>query len=304
MIFLVLPAIVFASVVGIVMYVYYEAEVTYRRKEIMQRLGDSTVNAEDRFKTPLQRALLALGTVIAPKKQAEIDRISMMLNYAGYRSSGAFRLYHGLRLGLAILAGGGSFVVLAVAGGISLRTVVVVYIMLTAGYFAPLLVLKWRVIARRRSIFRELPDTLDVLLICINAGLSFDRALFRVSRELRSIAPVLSREFEQYFYEVESGFPKHQALSNLSNRNGSESLTSTVNVLIQSSRFGTNISHALSVRADSMRTERRQIAEEKGAKISAKLVFPTVLLIMPAFLLIVLGPAAIRLFDSFDWSLF
>ena len=131
----------------------------------------------------------------------------------------------------------------------------------------------------------------------MNAGLSFDRSLLRVSQELAYLAPTLSKEFERYFFEVESGLPQQEALMNLANRNQVNSLTKVTQVLIQSARFGTDITSALRIHADSMRMERRQIAEEKAAKVSTKLVFPTVLFIMPALMLIVLGPASIRLIE-------
>ena len=157
--------------------------------------------------------------------------------------------------------------------GLSLQGLAMGYAFLVVGHFAPRWYLAQKVKRRRREIFRELPDALDILLICIHAGLSFDRALIRVSGELKHIAPALSTEFEIYFYEVESGIPREQALAKLAQRNEEDSLTAVVNVLAQSVRFGTDIAEALRVYTESLRVERRQIAEEKRRKASRKTSF-------------------------------
>ena len=122
-------------------------------------------------------------------------------------------------------------------------------------------------------------------------------ALLRVSEELGEIAPVLSKEFAHYFYETQTGIPREQALTNLKERNGEQGLKSVTDVFIQSVKFGTDIAKPLRVHSDALRTERRQLAEEKGAKISAKLTLPLMLLVLPALLIVVVGPAVINIIE-------
>jgi len=168
---------------------------------------------------------------------------------------------------------------------------------LAAGYYLPAAVLRRQASARSRKIRQELPDVLDLLKICIEAGLSLDSALFRVGRDLKDIAPVLSRELAQYFLEIQSGLPRKEVLSSLAERNQVNALSGVVNVLIQSSRLGTDIAEALEVYSASLRTERMQAAQEQGAKVSTKLTFPMIFLILPALLIVILGPAMINMLD-------
>jgi tight adherence protein C len=175
------------------------------------------------------------------------------------------------------------------------------YLGAAAGYFLPNFFLRAAVKFRKEKVFRELPDALDLSLVCLDAGLSFNKGLERVSKELRGLTPILSEEFGHYFYEVESGLSRLTALDNLAKRNGVEPLTSVMNVLIQSARLGTDIVEALRVYSESLRTERMQIAEEKAAKISTKMTIPMVLFILPALILVVTGPALIRLIQGFKF---
>ena len=138
---------------------------------------------------------------------------------------------------------------------------------------------------------------LDLLRICLEAGLSLDSALNRVSRELKGVAPVLSRELGQYSLEIRTGLPRRRVLLNMAQRNQVESLTGVINVLIQSSRFGTDVLEALRVYSQSLREERMQMAEERGNKIPTRMAFPLILLLLP-LLVVIMGPALIRLFEN------
>jgi tight adherence protein C len=240
------------------------------------------------------RILHKMGTLMIPKKDKEKQNIRRKLCRAGYRFESVLSVFYGLRVFSALMTG---LCLLLLSRELNTRTLVLCYGGLLIGYNIPFWILQWKEKQRVQSIFRELPDALDMVIVCMNAGFNFDRALYRVSQELNLIAPVLSKEFERYFYEVESGYPVHDALQNLINRNEVEELTSIIQVLIQSSRFGTDIIQALRIHAEGLRTKRRQMAEEKAAKVSVKLVFPTILFIMPAMMLIILGPTGIRLIE-------
>ena len=291
-----IPVLIFGTVAGLVLAVFFHSETAYQKTLLLSRLLPLSQGRGDRYsKVAVLRFFYLVGERIVPDQADKRAEVAKKLARAGFKRPNLLEIYYGLRvtcsliLLLVVMAGFGWF------RGMSGQTMIMAVGGLGFGYFAPLWLLNHHERQRASKIFRELPDTLDVLIICMNAGLSFDRSLFRVSQELEYIAPTLSKEFERYFFEVESGLPQQEALMNLADRNKVDALTSVTQVLTQSARFGTDITHALRIHADGLRTERRQIAEEKAAKVSTKLVFPTVLFIMPALMLVVLGPASIRL---------
>jgi len=296
----IMAGITFLMVCAGSMSLYTWYEMRRRRALIARRLfGDDP--AANRLRSPeaplqWQRIARQLGMVALPKNESELVDIRRLLVWAGFRGDQAPVYYFGCKLGLALVLGG-LYLMVMVAAGATPRILLFTFFPLAAGYYLPGVLLKLAVTRRRQRIFKELPDALDLLLICIDAGLSFDMALYRISRELAHICPVLSAEFGQYFLEIKSGLPRKAVLQNLAARNGSDSLTSVVNVLLQSARFGTDIAEALRVYIRSMRTERRQTAEEKGAKISTQLTFPMVVLILPALLIVILGPAVINILE-------
>lgn len=297
----ILPIITFivVSALGICASLFYEAKRKRRwiaeRFHVSGRKGRKPDSA-----TLFMRALLALGSRTAPSNERELSQIRKELSYAGYRHASAPHLYFGVRtflsLSLAIL----SVLSLALFGSIDLRNLLLTVFPAAIGYYLPQIILKSKIKARNKKIFRELPDTLDLLVICTEAGLGFEMALFRVSKELKDVAPVLSREFAQYFFETRGGVARNEALANLKNRNDSAGLESVIDVVIQSMRFGTDVAEALRVHSEAMRTERQQIAEEKGAKIAVKLTLPLVLLVLPALLIIILGPAVLKMVAYFS----
>ena len=293
--------ITFLLITGSVMYCYYYLEEKYKRSVIMKRLFGSRAAAgayeKKRMNADFKEILTSFGLVAMPKREEEVAGIRKLLGYAGYRFHSAVVIFFGLKLLLALVCGGLYLFVAILSGKLELRGLLFVFFPVAAGYYLPVFFLKHKVVARHRKIFRELPDVLDLLLICMEAGLSFDMALYRVSKELSSIAPVLSYELGRYFLEIKGGLPRKQVLTNLADRNGEKNLVSVVHVLIQSANFGTDIAETIKVYSDSLRTERKQLAEERGAKISTKLTFPTILLILPALMLIVLGPAIINLME-------
>jgi tight adherence protein C len=278
-------------------------EEKYWRRILARRLLGKSADAEKIEKrTALywQGAVKKLGLVITPKKERDVDSIKMLLSYAGYRNPDAPAIYYGLRAWFAI--GLALFFMLAIFlnGEYSFNIFLMSFVPAAFGYYLPALFIRIKAKSRQNEIFKELPDALDLVLICLEAGLGFDAALFRVSRELSIVSPVLSEEFSQYFLEIQTGLPRRIVLKNLSDRNGVKVLSSVVNVLLQSAKLGTDVAHALQTYIQSMRTERKQTAEEKGGKISTKLVFPLVLFILPALFVIVLSPAVINVLKTLN----
>jgi tight adherence protein C len=167
------------------------------------------------------------------------------------------------------------------------------------GWIAPAFYVGNRVKARQSEIQRALPDALDMLVVCVEAGLGLNQALVRVAEEVDRVSPVLSEQLVMVNLEIRAGTGREEALRRLADRTGVPEVSSLVSMLIQTDRFGTSVAHTLRVQSSSLRTKRRQRAEEAAAKTAIKLVFPLVLFIFPALFVIILGPATITIFDTF-----
>ena len=168
------------------------------------------------------------------------------------------------------------------------------------GYFLPDLLLHWQLDRRQRALFRAFPDALDLLRICVQAGLGLDAAIDRVGREMRLASPVLSEEWRLTGLELRAGASRAQTLRHLAERVGLPDIDALVTMLIQADRFGTRMAEALQVHADALRTQRRLRAEEAAAKLPVKLLIPLVLCIFPALLTVMLGPVGISLYHHFS----
>jgi tight adherence protein C len=163
------------------------------------------------------------------------------------------------------------------------------------GYFVPRFLLKRAVAERQRRIRLALPDALDLTVICVEAGLPLDQAMTRVGEDLGYAHPDLSQEFHLFNLETRAGKPRAEALRNLSARTGVEDIRALVATLVQTDRFGTSVAQALRVHSDSLRTERRQRAEEQAAKTTVKMIIPLVLFVLPSLIFVTVGPAVIQL---------
>ena len=166
------------------------------------------------------------------------------------------------------------------------------------GYVLPTFMVRRRISKRQREMQKALPDALDLLVVCVEAGLGLNQALVRVSQEIDRVSPVLSEQLALVNLEIRAGTPRDDAFRNLGDRTGLQDIKSLMAMLIQTDRFGTSVAQALRTHADTMRTKRRQRAEEAAAKTTIKLVFPLVLLIFPALYVIILGPALIQILES------
>jgi tight adherence protein C len=168
-------------------------------------------------------------------------------------------------------------------------------VVFTAGgmFFLPDTILFWLGKKRKEAIFLGLPDALDLMVVCVEAGLGLDQAMRKVAEEMKKSYRVISDEFNLCNLQLQMGRAKHQVLQELGSRSGVDDLKSLASILIQADKFGSSIAQALRVQSDSMRTRRRQLAEEKAAKTAVKLIFPLVLFIFPGIFVVLVGPAAI-----------
>jgi len=236
----------------------------------------------------IEQALDPLSKAI-PLSPGEVSRTRKWLIQAGYRDPRHITLYTGSRLAAALFG----FGLVAVASGLNSPALL---ISVTAfGFFLPRFVLKRLIQSRQQRIKIGLPDALDLTVICVEAGLALDQALMRVGQDLHHAHPELSEEFHLVNLEMKAGKPRAEALRNLVDRTGVDDIRSLVGTLIQTDRFGTSVAQALRVHSDSLRTERRQRAEEQAAKTTIKMVIPLVLFVLPSIIFVTLGPAVIQL---------
>ncbi len=266
--------------------------------ERLQGIGVQDQGKHGKMEKQLEKAMSSLSRLTAPKEQQKVTGLRKTLSYAGYRSSKAPMFFFGMKAAGALLLEGLG-VAYSLAGAQNLLNVIITVGGGTAlGLYAPNLWL--RIVTNRRNdaLNKTLPNALDLLIVCVEAGLGLNMALKRVGEEIEHTAPKLAKELALVSLEMNTGIPYQKALGNLGERNSLEDLRGLATVLIQADRFGTSIAQALRISADTIRTRRRQAAEEKAAKTTVKLTFPLVLFILPATFLIVIGPGVIKIIDS------
>ena len=163
------------------------------------------------------------------------------------------------------------------------------------GWTVPPFYVRYRISKRQKEIVRALPDALDMMVVCVEAGLALNQALLRVSEEIVNVSPLMGEQLALVNLEIRAGTAREEALRNLADRTGVADIRALVAMLIQTDRFGTSIATALRVHADTLRSKRRQRAEEAAAKTTIKLIFPLVFFVFPAMFVVILGPALIQI---------
>jgi tight adherence protein C len=253
----------------------------------------------------LQR-LVALAATLglkwggAPSTEGEISHRRRLFLQAGFRREHALAAFVGFKLmGAALFAGGGIlWRVAARPGAPAVAVLLVIVGAALFGWYLPDIVLRLRIMHRQELMMDGFPDALDLMVVCVEAGMGLDAALTRVGEEMRLRSRTLSDEFRLLSLELRAGKMRRDALHNLAARTGLEEISSFVSLLVQTDRFGTSVAQALRVHSDSMRIKRSQRAEEIAAKLPVKLVFPLVLFIFPSIFVVVVGPAIIKLYRS------
>ena len=225
-----------------------------------------------------------------PKSPEELSRVRLALTQAGCREPRHVQMYFGIR-GLMLLVGVG----IMAATGLLTRAPAWGVVVVGVTYVVPRFVLKRMIAKRQMDVKLALPDALDLAVICLEAGLSIDQSFVRVANELQSVHPALGDELRLMNLELRAGKPRIEAFRNLAGRTGVDDIRALVAVLVQTDRFGTSIGQALRTHADSLRTERRQRAEEQAAKTGIKMTPVLALFIFPTILIVVLGPVAVGL---------
>lgn len=275
-----------------------------RLKELDEPRGASSVmtiehspvaNFAERIADPISRLL--------PPSAATAKKLQKQLMQAGFRSHSAPAVYRATQF-LLTLALPGTLILVWMALGrpLSGATVPVVFA-LVAGFILPRFVLNRLMASRQLKITWGLADALDLMVITMEAGLGLNAAMLKVCEELRDVHPEISKEFELANLEIRVGRERSEALRNLADRSGVEDLNSLVGMLIQADRFGTSIARAVRVYSDSLRTKRRQRAEQAAQKAAFKLLLPLGGLLFPTMFIVILGPALLNIADMLGGGL-
>ncbi|HEU0078659.1 MAG TPA: type II secretion system F family protein [Longimicrobiaceae bacterium] len=230
------------------------------------------------------------------KRRVDNSETRLRLVQAGFRGPNAVAMYWGIRIALPLAMG--SFTAM-LAPLVGTKVLLLVFWPAAIGYVLPSFYVGGRARKRMAEIRLALPDALDALVVCVEAGLGLNAALVRVSDEIAHISRLLSDELAMVNLEIRAGTPREEAMHNLAERTGVDDVRSLVAMLIQTERFGTSIAQALRVHADTLRTKRRQRAEEAAAKTAIKMLFPLVFFIFPAMFTVLLGPAFMQIGDAF-----
>lgn len=248
-------------------------------------------------KDKLHSLLTRLGEANKPSNESEVSAIRDQLVSAGYRHAQAPVLFMGSKLFFGILALAIMiFLPAKMLGFPSVAAQIMFYVgAASAGYFLPMFWIRYAISARKDKLLKAFPDALDLMVVCVEAGLGLDAAIARVGSEIRFAHPELAEEFHLVSLELRTGLSRTEALKNLSRRIDLEEVGSLVALLVQTDKFGTSIGQALRVHSDSMRVHRQLRAEELAAKLPVKLLFPLVFFIFPSLFVVVVGPAAIKI---------
>jgi tight adherence protein C len=300
-----LVAVLVACTVGLLTVVMAQlvptrpAAVSRRLVELQQMSFDplSTVQRRER-QTRRERweALLQDIGRRVEERRSDNSEMRMRLIQAGFRGPNALAVYWGVRLALPAAMLGVVLMLVPLAGP---KLLLVALWPAAIGYILPSFYLGSRTRRRQAEIQLALPDALDALVVCVEAGLGLNAAIVRVSEEIRHVSTLLSAELAMVNLEIRAGTPREEAMHNLAERTGVEDVRSLVTMLIQTERFGTSIAQALRVHSDTLRTKRRQRAEEAAAKTAIKMLFPLVFFIFPAMFTVLLGPAFMQIADAF-----
>lgn len=304
----IIPLLVFG---GIVMGIWAVLSmISNRNSKAMDRLArlsrpQSLAEIEDPSRrgsnekfAGLMEAAKSLATPLMPQTELEQNALKQKLANAGFRSDTAVAVYSGIRLaclGIFFLL---SLAIFVPGRPMTFKTFQWVIIFTGIGFYLPSIVLWWLRRKRQEEIFLTLPDALDLLVVCVESGLGLDAAMRKVCDEMSGHAKVMCEELSLANFQLQMGRPRREVLHDLGVRTGVDDVRSLAAILIQADRFGSSIAQALRVQSDSMRTRRKQIAEEKAAKTAVQLLFPLILFIFPGIFVVLVGPAAINIMET------
>lgn len=256
---------------------------------------DTAMKKQDAMTRLLAKASPALSKPLQPQNEAEVGKLKERLQHAGFRHESAPQMFLALKFGALLcglfVSGAGALLLTEMNQKNIMAAISVAGVM----FYLPDLVLYFLGKSRKEQIFLGLPDALDLMVVCVEAGLGLDQAMRKVADEMKRTYPIISEEFNLANFQLQVGKSRSDVLHELGDRSGVEDLRQLAAILIQADKFGSSVAQALRVQSESMRTRRRQLAEEKAAKTAVKLIFPLVIFIFPGIFVILVGPAAITM---------
>ncbi len=271
----------------------------HSRPASLAEIEEPRANAKGERFAGLADMAKAMSEPLMPKTELEQSNLKMSLSHAGFRSDSAVAVYSGLRLAFLLVFTLIGAAIFLPSYGLHKETAVSLLIRVGMvagiGFYIPSIGLWYLRRKRQQEIFLTLPDCLDLLVVCVESGLGLDAAMRKVCEEMKGHAKVLVEEISLANFQLQIGRPKREVLHDLGVRTGVDDVKSLAAILIQADRFGSSVAQALRVQSDSMRTRRKQIAEEKAAKTAVQMIFPLVLFIFPGIFVVLVGPAALAI---------
>lgn len=315
-----IPIILFIGVALFISAIFYFIRSWLERRKLMQKIeqaersfagkqtGDalSATTIVKLYQTWIKQSFLKVtgtfGSVAKPEQEKEFFHIQNLLLTIGYRGRNTVMIFFGTKVLCAVLLPAGfSFLKLFIQKPFHPLFLILFFLgFALAGFNLPNLWLRIKVAKRKERILEGFPDALDLLVVCTEAGMGLDAAIDRVGEEMRLSNEAISEEFRLYQTEVRIGKSRPDALKSLSRRTGLDDMKNLVTLLIQTDRFGTSVAQALRIHSDTMRTQRYQMAEEKAAQLTVKLLLPLILCIFPSLFIVILGPAIIQAFRIYN----
>jgi tight adherence protein C len=264
-----------------------------RRKKKEEQ--ESAMKKQDAMTRLLAKASPTLSKPLQPQNEAEVGKLKTRLSVAGFRHESAPQMFLSLKFAALLVglfvSGTGALLFTEMSQKNIMAAIAAAGVM----FYLPDLGLYFLGKSRKEEIFLGLPDALDLLVVCVEAGLGLDQAMRKVSDEMKRTFRVISEEFALANFQLQVGKSRADVLHDLGDRSGVDDLRQLAAILIQADKFGSSVAQALRVQSESMRTRRRQLAEEKAAKTAVKLIFPLVIFIFPGIFVILVGPAAITM---------
>lgn len=304
-----LPFVVFLSItLGVWSMLSAVAERPTKADDRLKRILDpaigrqageeATARRQEKFQAKVTEAANKLGKTLRPSDEEELGKVRLKLLNAGFRHEQAVAVFFGVKL-IGLLTGlVVAFPLVALKFGMTRPTLVITAAVAAVGFYLPEFIVDGRKKRRSESIFLGLPDALDLMVVCVEAGLGLDAAMRRVTSELATSCPVLCEEFAISNFQLQMGRTRKDVLRDLGLRTGVDDMRSLAAVIIQAERFGSSIGAALRVQSDAMRLRRRQLAEERAAKTAVKIMIPLILFIFPGVFVVLVGPAGIQIANT------
>jgi tight adherence protein C len=304
---LLIAVLIFVLVMLAGFLAFYYSNLYEKRKGISERIRKEAApeknegsSGDSKWKGFLLQSVSGFGKVFRPKQETDVSRTRKKLVKAGYQGeNGTVVLFGSKAFSALFLLTLSVIIKLTALKALPVQHFLMLIIFAVAvGFYLPDLYLQRKILDRQRQIFEGFPDALDLMVVCVEAGMGLDAAIKRVGDEMVLKNKVLSDEFRILSLELRAGKSRADALRNLASRTDLEDVSSLVTLLIQTDRFGTRIAQALRVHSDAMRTKRYQRAEEMAAKLPIKMVFPLIFFIFPSLFVTIIGPGMIRIYRT------